>query len=183
MSGPLELAAGVFAVIGVADVAVRTGRDFYGFLRKIADAPNEVEKLCVVIQEVTLLAEASKELFEGTGRYKSSCTTRQTVNALEMSLKSFNREIKSLKALSSRFRGTIKSWSRVRYVLDERKINKALESLERSKSLLGNALILACRYVVSLRSQVGKVMWTIVVSAAGLFPRSYALIASLRCAL
>jgi hypothetical protein len=147
MSGTLELAAGVFAVIGVADVALRTGRDVYGFLHKIADAPNEIEKLCVIIREITLLAETSKELLEGTSGFKLSDTTHRIVTTLEVSLKSFNCEIQSLKVLSTRFRDTNKSWSRVRYVLDERKINKALDNLERSKSLLGNVLMLACKYV------------------------------------
>jgi predicted Zn-dependent protease len=40
--------AGAFAVVGVADVVFRTGREIYKFLDEIADAPKEL----VVLREV-----------------------------------------------------------------------------------------------------------------------------------
>ncbi|KAF1938522.1 hypothetical protein EJ02DRAFT_505351 [Clathrospora elynae] len=124
MSECLEVAAGALAVIGVADVAVRTEREVYGFLCSI-----------------TL-----KESLETAKRRKQSYYTDGMVTTLDASLRGFNRELQSLKVLSAWLRGTNKNWSRVRYVLDERKIAKALANIERSTTLLGNALLIASRY-------------------------------------
>ncbi|KAI0575541.1 hypothetical protein A1F97_05789, partial [Pyrenophora tritici-repentis] len=62
MSGTLELAAGVLAIVGAADVAVRTGREVHGFLRNIAGAPEEINRLCATVKEVAILAETAKQL-------------------------------------------------------------------------------------------------------------------------
>jgi hypothetical protein len=59
MSGCFEVAAGAFAVIGVADVAVRSGREVYEFLRDIADAPYEIERLCCITKEITYFSSGS----------------------------------------------------------------------------------------------------------------------------
>ena len=51
--------------------------------------------------------------------------------------------------VSARFRGVSnKTWSRVKYVLDERKVNKMFNNLERAKSLLANSLHVASRYMI-----------------------------------
>ncbi|KAF1842839.1 uncharacterized protein K460DRAFT_134979 [Cucurbitaria berberidis CBS 394.84] len=145
MSGALEIAAGAFAVVGAADVAVRTGREVYGFLRNLVDAPDDINRLCDLIRDTTMLAETSKQCLERLSKPKSLANTYGAISSLDVSLRGINRELQSLRLLSSRFKGTTKTWGRVRYVLDERKTGKALENLERSKVLLGNALILACR--------------------------------------
>jgi hypothetical protein len=148
MSGCFEVAAGAFAVIGVADVTIRYGREVYGLLRDIADAPYEIERLCSVTKEITLLAETSRGFLDAFDKRKPSDATFQMIALLDTSLKSFNRELHSLRVLSAKFRGGNKNWGRVRYVLDERKISKAFENLERSKGLLGDALAMACRYAL-----------------------------------
>lgn len=150
MSGALELAAGAFAIVGVADVAVRTGREVHSFLRNIVDAPEEINRLCTIVKEVAILAETAKQLLDKIAKQKQTDTTRQSISLFEVALKSLNRELQNLRVLSARFRGGNSAWSRVRYVLDERKLNKAFENLERSKSLIGNALQVAGRYVFFL---------------------------------
>ncbi|CAE7014055.1 hypothetical protein PTTW11_02595 [Pyrenophora teres f. teres] len=143
MSGTLELAAGVLAIVGTADVAVRTGREVHGFLRNIAGAPEEINRLCATVKEVAILAETAKQLLDKIAKQRQTDVTGQSVGLFEAALKSLNRELQNLRILSARFRGGNNTWSRVRYVLDERKINKAFENLERSKSLLGNSLQVA----------------------------------------
>lgn len=145
MSGALEVAAGAFAAVGVADVAVRTGREVYGFLRGVLDAPDDIKRICDLVEDTTSLAKTSQQCLENLTKLDSAVNTLGVVTSFELSLKSLNRELKSLQVMCSRFRGTTKTWSRIRYVLDERKVGKALENLERSKNLLGNTLILACR--------------------------------------
>ncbi|KAI1520077.1 hypothetical protein Ptr86124_000445 [Pyrenophora tritici-repentis] len=147
MSGTLELAAGVLAIVGAADVAVRTGREVHGFLRNIAGAPEEINRLCATVKEVAILAETAKQLLDKIAKRKQTEVTEQSIGLFEAALKSMNRELQNLRVLIARFRGGNNTWSRVRYVLDERKLNKAFENLERSKSLLGNSLQVASRYV------------------------------------
>ncbi|KAI4933096.1 hypothetical protein J4E85_003499 [Alternaria conjuncta] len=145
MSGSLEVAAGIFAIIGVADVVVRMGREAHGFLRDIAGAPEEIDKLCTTVKETALLAETVKQLLDTVACRKQPNATNHMVALFESALKSLQRELQNLRILSARFRSGGKTWSRVKYVLDERKISKMFNNLERSKSLLANSLHVASR--------------------------------------
>jgi hypothetical protein len=51
MSGPLEVVAGAFAVVGFADVVVRAGAQCSRFLSSMADAPAEIKRLQDCISE------------------------------------------------------------------------------------------------------------------------------------
>lgn len=146
MSGSLEFAAGIFAIIGVADVVVRTGREVHGFLRDLADAPEEIDRLCTTVRETILLVETVRQILDTFASRKAADTTDQITALFESALKSLQRELQNLRILSARFRGVNKTWSRVKYVLDERKINKIFSNLERSKGLLTNSLQVASRY-------------------------------------
>ncbi|KAG9377361.1 hypothetical protein A1F94_011764 [Pyrenophora tritici-repentis] len=79
MSGTLELAAGVLAIVGAADVAVRTGREVHGFLRNIAGAPEEINRLCATVKEVAILAETAKQLLCRILDYSASATHKDTL--------------------------------------------------------------------------------------------------------
>ncbi|KAL7772503.1 hypothetical protein CFE70_002462 [Pyrenophora teres f. teres 0-1] len=116
MSGTLELAAGVLAIVGAADVAVRTGREVHGFLRNIAGAPEEINRLCATVKEVAILAETAKQLLDKIAKQRQTDVTGQSVGLFEAALKSLNRELQNLRILSARFRGGNNTWSRVRYV-------------------------------------------------------------------
>ncbi|KAI4652122.1 hypothetical protein J4E93_002319 [Alternaria ventricosa] len=145
MSGSLEVAAGIFAIIGVADVVVRMGREVHGFLRDIAGAPEEIDRLCTTVKETALLAETVKQLLDTLACRKQPNATNHVVALFESALKSLQRELQNLRILSARFRSGGKTWSRVKYVLDERKIIKMFNNLERSKTLLANSLHVANR--------------------------------------
>ena len=126
MSAGLEFAAGIFAIIGVAEVIVRTGREVHGFLR-----------------------ETVKQILETLASRKPADTTDRITALFESALKSLQRELQNLRILNARFRGVSnKTWSRVKYVLDERKVNKMFNNLERAKSLLANSLHVASRYMI-----------------------------------
>ena len=75
MSAGLEFAAGIFAIIGVAEVIVRTGREVHGFLRDISGAPEEIDRLCTTVKETTLLAETVKQILETLASRKPADTT------------------------------------------------------------------------------------------------------------
>jgi hypothetical protein len=144
MSGAFEVAAGAFAVVGVADVLVRTGRELYGFLSDLADAPEAIIRLREIIKETTHLYAAARKCQENVKNETASTAPSGAVITLESASKALSRELRSLSLLISKFKNA-KTWSRVKYVLSEAKVNKAIANLEGVKSLLGNALVLACR--------------------------------------
>jgi hypothetical protein len=149
MSG-LETAAGAFAVVGVADVLVRTGRELYNFLCDIADAPDDIKRLRELIKETVLLHQTSKKCQDDLQTRSASSTVTGAVRLLGSATKALDRELQSLKFLIAKFKGG-RTWSRVKYVLSEAKMNKAIGRLEHAKVLLANALTLACRYVPVLK--------------------------------
>jgi hypothetical protein len=144
MSGAFEAAAGAFAVVGVADVLVRTGRELYSFLCDLADAPEEIIRLCEIIKETIHLHAAAQKCQQDVKVQSTSTAPGNALVLLESASKALNRELQSLSRLVTKFKGT-KTWSRVKYVLSEPKTNKAIANLEGVKALLGNALTLACR--------------------------------------
>lgn len=147
MSGALEVAAGAFAVVGVADVLLRTGRDLYDFLRDIEDAPNDLRRLCDVIQETLLLASASARCLQQLETRTQPTANQCVIDALRKARNALEREVKSVKTHTVKFKGNNRRWSNVRHVLNEQKIKKSVENLERAKTLMANALVLACRSV------------------------------------
>lgn len=146
MSGVLETTASAFAVVGFVDVLVRTGCEIYGFLRDVADAPKHVDRLRESIKETLVLYQTSKQCQNDLKIRSYSATTAGAVVSLESATKALDRELQRLQKLITKFKGT-KTWSRVKYVLDEAKVNKALQNLEQTKALLASALTLACMCV------------------------------------
>lgn len=133
MSGAFETAAGAFAVVGVADVLVRTGRELYRFFNNVSDAPDEVKRLSECVRETILLVDALK-------KQARSNVDAAIVASVQAAVKALNRELQSLKLVLAKFKGSKTTWSRIKYALDEKKVLKTLNNLERSKSLLANSL-------------------------------------------
>lgn len=146
MTAAFEIAAGALAVIGVADIALRTGREVYGLLHNIVDAPNDIRRLCDSVKEISQVVEISRECLETFfNQNRKSDAVIESLNAI---LRSLNRELHSLRALSLQFGCSKARWNRVKYVLDKRKIGKSLDNIERSKTLLANAMTIVCRYAL-----------------------------------
>ena len=142
MSGAFETVAGAFAVVGVADVVIRSGREVCSFFAAVADAPNEVNRLRDSIHANTCLAEAAKECLHHLKNYTASS---RLVSSFNTALKALKREVESLNRLLAKFGTTRILWSSIKYVLDDRKVRKALANLEASKTLLTSTLSLVCR--------------------------------------
>jgi hypothetical protein len=146
----LETAASALAVVSIADVLIRTGRNVYSFLHDITDAPDDLQRLHERIDENTILAEVSKECLQELSKDPQLTAATKVVGSFDTTLRALNRELQSLSRLIAKYKYNKKTWSRVKYVLDERKINKVLENLERVKSNLTSILTLACRSVHTL---------------------------------
>jgi hypothetical protein len=160
MSGTLEAVASAFAVVGVADVLVRTGRDLYSFLGDVLDAPEEIDRLREIIRATVILYHNS---IRCRAELKPGGITNSTATAtalLESATKALNRELQGLKIIAKRYNG-VKTWRNFKYALGKEKTVKVIRNLENAKSLLASALSFACMYVhISLLS-IGNVCFSL----------------------
>lgn len=140
MSGALETAAGAFAVVGVADVVVRTGRELYRFLSDVSDAPDEVKRLNECIQDTILLVDALRN-------YTHANVDTSIFASVQAAVRALNRELQSLKLVLAKYKGAKTAWNKIKYALDGKKVAKTLINMERSKSLLVNSLTIIYGYV------------------------------------
>ena len=152
MSDPLSISASAFAVVGLADVVLRTGKECYQFLCAIKDAPSEVQRLQECIQETALLVQNSrkycKELKASSPSAQSSSTpaaSDQVMLLFKSALRGFEREFSDLRIVARRYNVTTNTWGKIKWVLDERKLGKSMSRLEASKSTLVTALMLVGR--------------------------------------
>jgi hypothetical protein len=150
MSGAFEAAAGAFAVVGVADVLVRAGRELYSFLGDVADAPKEIDRLREVIRETVLLYHNSRGCQQDLKTRGASTGAADVTASLESAAKALDREMRELTKIAKKYNG-IKTWGNVKFVLGKDRLNKAVQRLEHAKNSLANALTLACMYVVTYR--------------------------------
>lgn len=146
MSCLFETVAGAFAVVGLADVIIRTARDLYNFLHMFKDSPEDISRLRETIMEITALLETVKFCQRGlVADYKSDCPSTAlpgSATTLKCATKALHRELQSLSTITSRFNGT-QTWGRLKYMLSEARVKKALQNLDRCKMSLANGLILA----------------------------------------
>ncbi|KAH8704622.1 hypothetical protein GQ44DRAFT_508213 [Phaeosphaeriaceae sp. PMI808] len=143
MSEALGTAASAFAVVGVADILVRTGRELYSFLGAVADAPTDINRLRESIDESLLLYQTSKQCQRDFTARAATIAKSNTARLLETANRSLNRELQSLDLIVKKFKGPT-TWTRVKYVLSDAKVKKSIGGLENTKSLLISALTLAC---------------------------------------
>lgn len=102
MIEPFSVAASSFAVVGLADVVLRAGKEFCQFLDAIKDAPTELERLRSCIHDNTLLVEESKRYWEDLKDHAS--LTSSSTTTLSRALPQFTSALRSFcfKKLKSR---------------------------------------------------------------------------------
>lgn len=151
---PLSTAASAFAVIGAADVVLRASAEFVRFVNDIKDAPTEVENLRIRLQETTLLVEVSKDYLKTLSNAATGSSTPLETHDLNKAHSLFNsairglkRELESLITIIGKHHGASKSYGRVKWLLDSRRVAKAQQNLETSKATLNTALTLVGRFV------------------------------------
>lgn len=154
MTDPLSLAAGSFAVVGVVDVVLRASGEVYKFLSEIKDAPAEVEQLRYCVQETTLLVHTSKQYLEEIRLHTSSASTSaadmsRALGLFTSAVRALDRELSALIMLAKKFNGVRRSWEKVKWFLDQRKLSNSLRKLENAKSMLSSALIFVGMFVNS----------------------------------
>jgi hypothetical protein len=147
MAEPFSLVASSFAVVGLAYGVLWAGKECCQFLNAIKDAPIEVKQFQCSNHDNILLVEDSKRYWDDLK--ESASLTSSTTTALnrafpqfKSSLRALDRELVAFATFTKRHNGNIKSWGRIKWVLDERKILKYLQKFEASKSTLVAALVL-----------------------------------------
>lgn len=152
MAEPLSTAASAFAIVGVADVVLRATVECHRFLSGIKDAPAEIKELQACLQENKQLFKALIKHLEDLRDLTSSISAfaRESSSALDgltSAIRALDRELKALQISIKKYNGHDKTWARVKWVLDNRKISKSVEKLERSKSTLSVFLALVEGFV------------------------------------
>ncbi|KAF2474987.1 uncharacterized protein BDR25DRAFT_255524, partial [Lindgomyces ingoldianus] len=155
MPDPLSIAASSFAVVGVADFVLRASIECCRFLSEIKDAPDEISRLQISIKENKQLVNALKthlnDLRDPASLISfSAVELNQAFDGFNTSVRALKRELNNLLGLEKRHNGVDKTWGRVKWLLDERKVRKSLEKLEWSKSTLSVSLSLVEGFVDSL---------------------------------
>jgi hypothetical protein len=147
MADPFSIGASSFAVVGAADVVLRASAECYRFFSSIKDAPDEVNQLCIAIKENKRLVQSLQKHLDEL-RDPASCISMPTQSStselygFDSAFRALQREMIALEKLAKKHNGPNKTWGRVKWYLDERKIAKSREKLERAKSMLGLALSL-----------------------------------------
>lgn len=152
MPDPFSVAASSFAVVGLADVVSRAGKEIYQFVNEIKGAPQEVESLRCSIHDTNLLVQDVKCYGEELTQSASLTTSAppppsQVLLQIKSALRALERELSALVTTIKRYPRLNNSWSweRIKWVLDERKILKSLQKLEAAKSILVAGLVLVGR--------------------------------------
>jgi hypothetical protein len=146
MSGAFEIAGGSFAVLGAADVLVRSGLKIYDFLRDVAGAPKEIDCLRELLDDVMRLLKASLECHADLTSRNPSTTPSQAAALLDSAMKRLDRELKRINQVILKFNGKgSMRWNNVKHVLDKTNLEKMRKNLAEAKALLASALTLASR--------------------------------------
>lgn len=147
MADPFSIAASSFAVVGAVDVVLRASNECRRFLSGIKDAPAEIATLQACVRENEGLLTELKKHFEELRSPVSTISPSAfdadpALDGLNSSIRALQRELLALQTLTRKHKGSDRTWGRVKWLLDERKVAKSLERLEKSKSTLGIALSL-----------------------------------------
>ena len=147
MADPLSITASSFAVVGVVDVVLRASVECCRFLSEIKGAPAEIGGLQSCIKNnIELLRALKKHVDELQDPASAMCLSaaelNTTLSGFTSSLRALQRELNTLQVLARKYNSNDRVWTRVKFVLDARKISKSLERLDRSKSTLNVTLSL-----------------------------------------
>ncbi|KAH7139279.1 hypothetical protein B0J11DRAFT_610664 [Dendryphion nanum] len=147
MADPFSIVASSFAVVGVTDVVLRLSAECYRFLSDIKDAPAEIVRLRNCIKDNDQLLVSLKRHLDEL-RCSAAMISPPTpasnsdLDGLPASIRALQRELGNLKSLVKKHGGGDKTWARIKWVLDDRKVNKSVEKLESTKATLSLALAL-----------------------------------------
>lgn len=147
---PLSVAASSFAVVGVADVVLRTCLKCQKFLSDIEDAPVSIENLRTCLRNNTSLVQTLKKHMQdidSTASPEDRAELGPAIEQFNIAIRSLRRETDMLLVRCLKYSKMMKTWANVRHVLAEKDIRKTTERMEQAKSTLSIVLSLVEGYV------------------------------------
>ena len=146
MAEPLSLVANVAGVVGLADVVCRLSRELYTFFTALKDASHDVQNM---LQELEQLEAIILNIQNNAREYRNSLFATDDgldLSGVSRALQGCQDEFTQLQAMVeksglNKVSGTAKGLAnKVSWVLEEKKISKSCQRLERLKLLLTAAL-------------------------------------------
>lgn len=139
------------AVIGLADVVIRSSVKLYSFFSELQDVPKDIKKLSESLLEWKSISKAIKDIFV---RYQQSPFTVEdglTLNGVSEALKSCEAALSAVDILIKKHgSGPSSKPARlakdVKWILDTKKIQAAQQNLDRSRLALNTALSAITRF-------------------------------------
>jgi hypothetical protein len=152
MADPLSVVASSFAVVGVADIVLRTCLKCRQFLSDIEDAPTSIENLQTCLRNNTSLVQTLRnhvQDLESNASAADLVELQPAIDQFDITIKQLRRETDTLFVRCLKYNKMSKKWANVRHVLAERDIRKTTEQMERAKATLSVVLSLIEGYVRS----------------------------------
>lgn len=159
MADPLSTVANAAAIVGLADVACRLGKELCEFFRAVKDAPRDIQHM---LQELHSLEGTLLEVRKLTADYTdSSFSNEDSLSSilLEQPLQECVAEFKSLLALVEKAAtpatSALDRFKGFKWVLDHKKVERSLGRLQRLRNNLNMALSLSGRRTeITIRNQI-----------------------------
>jgi hypothetical protein len=157
MTDPFSLAAGSFAVLGVAGEICRSVKELYTFLEGIKSAPREIQQLKAQLLDLDVIVADVKDYW-AESQAQSGSGQHVVVPTFISSLDGFKTELEVLRSsLKLNSAGKPDIGERIKWVLlKEQKIVQSMQRLESHKTTLIAALtIVGRRNDVVLHREIG----------------------------
>jgi hypothetical protein len=145
----MDAVSGVIGVIGMADVAIRAGRELYAFVSTAKNASKEMKKLGDSLRHLEFFVKATKDHFQSLHCNQFSISTyEQLVTDAATSLEAIRQEILAIATpfftVNSHDK-PIRTWQKIKWALNDKRVSQLVQSLESHKMTLAIALIVGER--------------------------------------
>ena len=133
-------------MVGLADVTCRIGKELYVFFNAIEHAPHDIQNMLKELQQLDTIISSIHTLAENNNKPPFSTDDQLSFSAILQALHDCKSEFESLRDLVEKFKpnqqlGAKKHLAnKVKWILEEKKITKSCQKLERLKLSLTTVL-------------------------------------------
>lgn len=153
MADPFSSLANAAAVIGLADMLCRAGKDLYLFFSAVRAASRDIQNMLEELRQLQVIVTSVQTLATNyvNSPFAGDDGLRLSLSAIAEALKGCQVEFTFLKDLTDKAGAKQQSRAgnslatKVKWVLDGNKITQSCQKLERLKNSLSNALSVAGR--------------------------------------
>ncbi|MCJ1382294.1 hypothetical protein MMC17_005407 [Xylographa soralifera] len=161
MADPVSTVANVSAMLSLVDVVCRAGKELFMFFTAIKDASKDIRKVAEELQQFVALLTIVQATVEQRETSNFTNGSEPSLSAIVEALKGCQSELIELSLFVDKLRPNlqhgkaIKLASKVRWVMDEKRVIQSCQRLERRKLTLITALsVIGMKYDLILQEQV-----------------------------